>query len=110
MKKAKRYKSLPDIAQQIRHHSFVNRIRGVNEWGGAGVIITANKGSSYGNSDIVVYTLHAQALSWLIRQLKDIVCSDYFWKYEFYGNLATAAIRYQYNGMNTEQLSQLSQQ
>jgi hypothetical protein len=110
MYKAKRYKSLSDIERQIRHASFLNRIRGVKEWGGAGVIITANKNRLYRDSDILVYTFHAQALSWLIEQLKYIFCPDYFWKYEFYGNLATAAIRYLHSCMSAEQLSKLSEQ
>ena len=46
----------------------------------------------------------------MIKQLGYIVCPDYFWKYEFYGNLATAAIRSQYSRMSAEQLSKLSEQ
>ena len=110
MNKTKRYKSLSDIPQQIRHPSFLNRIRGESEWGGADVIITSDKNRKYSSKYIIVYTRHAQALSWLIEQLKYIFCPDYFWKYEFYGNLATAAIRYLHSCMSAEQLNKLSEQ
>lgn len=106
----KRYKSLADIARIIRHPSFSKQIRGVKEWVGADVIITADKNRQYSSKYIVVYTRHAQALSWLIEQLKYIFCPDCFWKYEFYGNLATAAIRYLYGRMSAEQLNKLSEQ
>lgn len=43
MNKAKLYKSLADIARMIRHPSFSKRIRGVSEWVGADVIVTADK-------------------------------------------------------------------
>ena len=110
MNKDKCYKSLSDIARQIYHRSYLNRIRGIREWGGAGVIVTANKDSSYRQNDIVVYTLHPQALSWLIKQLGYTIVGEMICKYEFYGNLATAAIRYQHSRMSELQLSQLSEQ
>ena len=110
MNKTKRYKSLSDIPQQIRHPSFLNRIRGESEWGGADVIITANKDRSYWDSDIVVHTSYAQVLSWLIEQLGYTILGEIVRKYEFYGNLATAAIRYQHSRMSAEQLSKLSEQ
>lgn len=110
MHKAKRNKTLSDLARLIRHPSFSNRIRRVKEWGGADVVITADKNRQYSSKDIIVYTRHAQAFSWLIDQLKDIFCPDYFWKYEFYGNLATAAIRYLHSCMSAEQLNKLSEQ
>ena len=110
MNKAKRYKSPSDIAQQTRHRSFLNRLRGVPEWAGAGVIITANKDRSYWDSDIVVHTSYAQVLSWLIEQLGYTILGEIIRKYEFYGNLATAAIRYQHSRMSAEQLSKLTQQ
>lgn len=108
--KTKRYKSLADIARIIHHPSFSKQIRGVQEWNGADVIITSDKNRQYSSKYIIVYTRHAQALSWLIEQLKYIFCPDYFWKYEFYGNLATAAIRYLHGRMSAEQLNKLSEQ
>ena len=110
MNKAKCYKSLSDIARQIYHRSYLNRIRGIREWGGAGVIITANKDRLYWDSDTVVYTSHAQALSWLNQELGCTILGEIVRKYEFYGNLATAAIRYQHSRMSELQLSQLSEQ
>lgn len=42
------------------------------EFGGANLIITKDKNRNYHDGDIVVYSNHAGALSWLATQLRDI--------------------------------------
>jgi hypothetical protein len=54
-------------------------------FGGAGLIVTDNPTRKSHPSDLVVFTHHAGAISWLIIQLKGIYENtlDYSNKYEF---------------------------
>ena len=63
-------------------------------FGGAGLIITNNPARNSHEGDLVVYTEHAGAISWLIIQLKGIYeyALDYSNKYEFYQSIGQFAI------------------
>ena len=63
-------------------------------FGGAGLIITNNPARNSHEGDLVVYTEHAGAISWLIIQLKGIYENelDYSNKYEFYQSIGQFAI------------------
>ena len=56
------------------------------EFGGANLIITSNLNRNFHDSDIVVFSEHAAALSWLVIELKKIYNTDlnYANKYDFY--------------------------
>jgi len=55
-------------------------------FGGANLIITNDENRHYHESDTVIYTEHASALSWLVVELKKIYDSNlnYRNKYDFY--------------------------
>ncbi len=55
-------------------------------FGGANLIITDSPNRNYHDGDIVVYSMHATALSWLVFELKEIYNNeiDYINKYDFY--------------------------
>jgi hypothetical protein len=55
-------------------------------FGGANLIITNDTARNFHEGDIVVYSEHASALSWLVTELKKIYHEeiDYMNKYEFY--------------------------
>jgi len=67
-------------------------------FGGANLIITNDPNRNYHEGDVVVYTEHAGALSWLIVELKKVYDSklDYLNKYDFYpyiGELIQASVK-----------------
>lgn len=55
-------------------------------FGGANLIITNDTQRNFHDGDIVIYSEHASALSWLVTELKKIYNDDidYINKYEFY--------------------------
>jgi hypothetical protein len=55
-------------------------------FGGANLIITNDENRHYLDGDIVIYSTHASALSWLVIELKKIYDSNlnYRNKYDFY--------------------------
>jgi hypothetical protein len=55
-------------------------------FGGANLIITNDAQRNFHDGDIVIYSEHASALSWLVTELKKIYNDeiDYMNKYEFY--------------------------
>lgn len=57
-----------------------------NHFGGANLIITDDPNRNFHKGDMVIYTEHASALSWLIQELKKIYESklNYANKYDFY--------------------------
>jgi hypothetical protein len=59
------------------------------EFGGANLIITKDKNRNYHEGDIVVFSEHAPALSWLVIQLNKIYDEeiDYINKYDFYPSI-----------------------
>ena len=59
------------------------------EFGGANLIITKDKNRNYHEGDIIVFSEHAPALSWLVIQLKNIYDKeiDYINKYDFYPSI-----------------------
>jgi hypothetical protein len=59
------------------------------EFAGANLIITKDSNRNSWEGDIVVYTEHASALSWLVVQLKHIYDSeiDRLSKYDFYPSI-----------------------
>ncbi len=56
------------------------------EFGGANLIITSDQNRRFHEGDVVVYSIHAPALSWLVTELKNIYADDlnYLNKYDFY--------------------------
>ena len=56
------------------------------QFGGANLIITNDPNRNFHKGDMVIYTEHASALSWLIQELKKIYESklNYANKYDFY--------------------------
>ncbi len=58
-------------------------------FGGANLIITDDPDRRGYPQDVVIYTEHASAISWLVFELKDIYNEeiDYINKYEFYTNI-----------------------
>lgn len=105
------HQKLSEILHQIESNQFSQRLRAVQLWEGAGVLIRTSP-IKYGTSKIVVTTRHAKILSCLFTELRDCLHGtyDYQTKYEFFGGLATAAIRHQYYNMNAAQRSGLSEQ
>ena len=55
-------------------------------FGGANLIITDDANRNFHEGDVVVYSVHAGALSWLVHELKVIYDDriDYLSKYSFY--------------------------
>jgi hypothetical protein len=69
-------------------------------FGGANLIITNDAQRNYHEGDIVVYSEHASALSWLVTELKKIYNADIdcINKYDFYpyiGELITKTLKRQ---------------
>jgi hypothetical protein len=66
-------------------------------FGGANLIITNDPNRNFHEGDVVIYTDHAAALSWLVIELKKIydLKLDYTNKYDFYpyiGNLIQSSV------------------
>ena len=69
-----------------------------SHFGGADLIITNDPNRNFHEGDVVVYSEHASALSWLVVELKRIYDSNlnYRSKYEFYpyiGELIQASVK-----------------
>jgi hypothetical protein len=60
------------------------------EWGGAGVIISADRLRKSGEGVLVIYTQNSTTISWLICRLRDICAPliNFQNKYWFYGEIA----------------------
>jgi hypothetical protein len=74
------------------------------EWGGADVAIRAQPpkrppDDGFGSGPRMVVTPHSHHLTWLVYQLRDAFYDqrllDHVTKFEFFGRLANAALRYQ---------------
>jgi hypothetical protein len=68
-------------------------------FGGANLIITNDPNRNFHHGDVVVYTDHAAALSWLVMQLKKIYDDSLNFqnKYDFYpyiGKLIQASVKH----------------
>lgn len=79
-------KELDKLRAVIESGNFPNNFP---EFGGANLIITKDKNRNYHKGDIVVFSEHAPALSWLVIQLKNIYEKeiDYLNKYDFYPSI-----------------------
>ena len=79
-------KELDKLRAIIERGTFPNKFP---EFGGANLIITKDKNRNYHEGDIVVYSEHAPALSWLVIQLKKIYDEeiDHMNKYDFYPSI-----------------------
>ena len=69
-----------------------------SHFGGADLIITDDLNRNFLEGDLVIYTEHASALSWLLIELKKVYDSslNYKNKYEFYpyiGELIQASVK-----------------
>ncbi len=72
-----------DLINKINRGIFPKEFR---HFGGANLIITDNPNRNFRAGDIVIYTEHASALSWLVIELQKIYKSklNYSNKYDFY--------------------------
>lgn len=85
-------KKLELLRQRIEKGEFPNDFP---EFGGANLIITEDKNRNFNEGDIVVYSIHASALSWLVIELKNIYDTeiDYLNKYDFYPSIGKLIIQ-----------------
>ena len=77
-----------------------------SHFGGANLIITDDPNRNFHEGDLVIYTKHASALSWLVFELKKIYDSklNASNKYEFYpyiGELIQASVKANYDLFET---------
>lgn len=74
------------LRQKIEKGKFPNNFP---EFGGANLIITKDKNRNFHEADLVIYTHHASALSWLVIELKKIYDTEinYLNKYDFYPSI-----------------------
>ena len=74
---------IKSLKEKIEKGSFPNEFK---HFGGANLIITDDKNRNFLEGDIVIYTEHASALSWLVIELKIIYDSklNSLNKYDFY--------------------------
>ena len=79
-------RKLDELREIIESGKFPNKFP---EFGGANLIITKNKNRNYHEGDIIVYSEHAPALSWLVVELKKIFDLEinYINKYDFYPSI-----------------------
>lgn len=89
-------KKLDELRQIIEKGKFPRQFP---EFAGANLIITKNKDRNFDESDILVYSENASALSWLVVELKKIYDSeiDYINKYDFYPSIGKLINRYMTN-------------
>lgn len=85
-------KKLNLLRQRIEKGEFPNNFP---EFGGANLIITKDKNRNFHESDIVIYSNHASALSWLVIELKNIYDTeiDYINKYNFYPSIGSLILQ-----------------
>jgi hypothetical protein len=74
---------LIDLKSKINEGDFP---KNYPHFGGANLIITDDANRNFHEGDVVVYSVHAGALSWLVHELKVIYDDriDYLNKYSFY--------------------------
>ena len=95
MKTDKRNEQLMILKQQIEEGSIQ---KAETECGGADVAVLSSRPEQTENGfypdPLYIVTKHSLELSWVIEQLRDIFSSslDHMNKYDFYGQLADAAI------------------
>lgn len=103
----KQWASLEKLRYEIENEGYLNvlEINRGKGWGGAGVIFSSKKlktkkGSFYPHPKAVI-TTYADNVGWLLNRLKITFkyIINHASKYEFYGRLANAALRYQ-RGLN----------
>jgi hypothetical protein len=77
---------ISELKNIVKSGKFPNEF---NEFGGANLIITSNANRNFHDGDIIIYSEHAPALSWLVIELKKIydLDIDYINKYDFYPNI-----------------------
>lgn len=79
-----------EIRKKIESEEFLHARR--DDWGGAGVIITANPEREHHEGDTVVCTVYAKFIIWLLEELKPHVKVNHLSKYEYYAEFARIAI------------------
>lgn len=82
----------------------------LEEWGGAGVIISSDRSREGYEGDLIVHTKHSKTITWLMCRLRDIASEsvNYLNKYEFYGKIAECAKKdIEKNGDTKESLKSL---
>ncbi len=99
-------RALESLKHQIETEDLTHEVQKSSEWGGADVIITSTP-TNCETSKTVVVTKQAKALGWLLPKLRDSFSwvVEYQNKYQFYGRLADAVLRYQseYQDQETQQ-------
>jgi hypothetical protein len=85
---------IQELVEKINSGQFPKEF---SHFGGADLIITNDPNRNFHEGDLVIYTEHASALSWLLIELKKVYDSslNYKNKYEFYpyiGELIQASV------------------
>lgn len=99
-----------DIQNGIIDLNKVDTLIKLEEWGGAGVIISSDRSREGHEGDLVVHTNNAKTITWLMCRLRDIASEsiNYLNKYEFYGKIAENVQKYiEKNGDSKESLQDL---
>jgi len=86
--------AIQELVEKINSGQFPKEF---SHFGGADLIITNDPNRNFHEGDLVIYTEHASALSWLLIELKKVYDSslNYKNKYEFYpyiGELIQASV------------------
>lgn len=86
---------LSALREKVNSGQFPSQFR---HFGGANLIITNEPNRRHHEGDVVIYTAHASAMSWLVEELKMIYSEDldYLNKYDFYpqiGRLIKESLR-----------------
>ncbi|MFD3393399.1 hypothetical protein U0R10_02080 [Aquirufa sp. OSTEICH-129V] len=84
-------KDIFELETKISKGQFPNEFQ---HFGGANLIITDEPDRPFYSGDIVVYSIHASALSWLVEELAAIKSTqlNYSVKYEFYPRIGELLI------------------
>lgn len=79
-------KNIAELKSIVEQGKFPKKHK---HFAGAGLIITNDPGYTGHSDDIVICTIHAGALSWLVYELKRIFNDkiDYMNKYDFYPSI-----------------------
>ncbi len=86
-------KALAEVVTEFENGEHIPKRKkiGRDTWGGAGVIVTADKNRKGYKSDFVLVTQHADVVGWYFNRIKPVAYSlgniDYFTKLRFFMTL-----------------------
>jgi 50S ribosomal subunit-associated GTPase HflX len=97
-----------DIKAGIIDLNKIDESSQFEKWGGAGVIISSDKNRKGHEGDLVIHTIHAKTITWLMERLKDIASEslNYLNKYEFYEKIAVNVQKYTEKKGDSKEFSQ----